>query len=107
MADLERPRYFRGALGAYLISFALTAVILFCNPELRPYPPTLGAWLGGLIGFSAMPVLAGTLLGLLRVMLVKQPFAKSYLAASTAVLLILCVPDLLKWLTGLWGSPAP
>jgi hypothetical protein len=38
-------------------------------------------------------------------MLVKQPFAKSYLAASTAVLLILCVPDLLKWLTGLWGSP--
>jgi hypothetical protein len=86
----ERPRYFRGA---FLTTVAFAAVIVLCDPAMHP-PPGLsvggfvGALTGSVVGYSAIPVLVGTVAGIVWVIFLKRPFAKIYLIVSMAVLLI-------------------
>lgn len=93
MTHSERPRYFRGAFRAYLITFALAAVIILCDPVL-PLPAGLslggfaGALTGGVVGASALPVALGTISGLIWVIFLKRPFARAYLTVSTVLLVV-------------------
>ena len=102
MAESKRPRYFRGAFRAYLITFALMTVMILCIPDMRPRAGLstagfVGALTGRMIGYSAIPVALGTIARLVWVIFLKRPFAKTYLVVSTGILLIL-------WLSGLMST---
>jgi hypothetical protein len=105
MANSERPRYFRGVFRAYLITFALTAVMVLCSPHFRPRSGLsvagfAGALTGYIVGYSVIPVLVGTVAGLVWVIFLKRPFTKTYLVVSTGMLLILWLSRLINMLEG-------